>query len=235
MKSLIRVIINKTNIFIFFLSIFLFLADTYTLTWPIPEGSPGRYSITSTLGEFRSATRTHKGIDIGVKQQPVLAAEDGMITGKGYTDSTGYYLEINKRFRYYHLEKDDYFNNIKVGDYVREGQRIATSGNSGVDSRGNPYPYHLHFEVGDRNNSENPLLYFEIPDTNNGVIGEVYFKSVDKLLVLKDGMIFNKSKPFPESGEFIVNAYDISNTGSNRVNFYKIVSIFDNKVLKERQ
>ena len=55
---------NKlTNITL--LAILFLLSDNiYPLTWPIPEGSPGRYSITGTLGEFRDATRTHKGIDI---------------------------------------------------------------------------------------------------------------------------------------------------------------------------
>jgi hypothetical protein len=127
------------------------------------------------------------------------------------------------------LNNDEYFEKAQKDMAVREGERIATSGESG-SAVGHP---HLHFEIGDEKDPENPLLYFDIPDTNNGVIGEVYFKSVDKLFVLKDGMIFNKSKPFPGSGEFIVNAYDISNTGSNHVNFYKIVSTIDNKVLKE--
>ena len=178
MKSLINNKKNKKkiNIFLFLPNVLLFLTNIYPLTWPIPEGSPGRYSITSTLGEYRDARRTHKGIDIGVREQPVLASEDGEITDKGYDNGRGYYLEINYRFRYFHLVNDVYYQNINQNDIVYEGQRIATSGNSGFDRYGNPYPYHLHFEVGDRNNPENPLLYFSIPDTNDGYIGVVYFR-----------------------------------------------------------
>jgi hypothetical protein len=218
-----------------FLAILFLLSDNiYPLTWPIPKGTSGRYSITSTLGEFKSATRTHKGIDIGVSYSPVVSPVDGVITIKKENDgAAGNWLEIKGingiLYRFYHLNNDEYFEKAQKDMAVREGERIATSGESG-SAVSHP---HLHFELGDEKDPENPLLYFDIPDTNNGVIGEVYFKSVDKLFVLKDGMIFNKSKPFPESGEFIVNAYDISNTGSNHVNFYKIVSTIDNKVLKE--
>jgi hypothetical protein len=66
-----------------FLAILFLLSDNiYPLTWPIPKGTSGRYSITSTLGEFRSATRTHKGIDIGVSYSPVVSPVDGVITIK---------------------------------------------------------------------------------------------------------------------------------------------------------
>jgi murein DD-endopeptidase MepM/ murein hydrolase activator NlpD len=216
-------ILNKKKLNPSGIMIVIFFLPTigFCLTWPIPIGFPGRESITGTHGEFRSETRTHVGVDIGVVNQPVIASASGTVES-GWREDRGWYVIINNYYKYYHLANDSYLAPNK--SIVNEGDRIGTSSNTGAAGT-----YHLHFGMGD----ENPLLYFDIPDTNNGVIGEVYFKSVDKLLVLKDGMIFNKSNPFPVSGEFVVNAYDISNTGSNHVNFYKIVSILDNKVLKE--
>jgi murein DD-endopeptidase MepM/ murein hydrolase activator NlpD len=206
----------------------LFVRISYSLTWPVE----GYYGITSTHGEFRDARRTHKGIDISCPDgTPVRATISGnaIIDGSS-TDREGYWVKIGTHF-FAHLREHDP-SIIGNNKYVTEGDIIGYSSNTCLPNPEKPwiqYPYHLHFGMGD----ENPLLYFKIPDTNNGVIGELYFKSVDKLLVLKDGMIFNKSNPFPVSGEFIVKAYDISNTGSNHVNFYKIVSTIDNKVLKE--
>jgi murein DD-endopeptidase MepM/ murein hydrolase activator NlpD len=202
----------------------LFVRISYSLTWPVED----YYGITSTHGEFRDARRTHKGIDISCPDgTPVRATISGnAIKGGSSTDREGYWVKIGDHF-FAHLREEP-----RRAGAVNEGDIIGYSSNTGLPNPEKPwiqYPYHLHFGMGD----DNPLLYFKIPDTNNGVIGEVYFKSVDELLVLEYGMIFNKSHPFPAFGEFIVNAYDISNTGSNHVNFYKIVSILDNKVLKE--
>lgn len=209
-----------------FLSIIFLVNNIYTLTWPIPEGSPGRYSITSTLGEYRSATRTHEGIDIGVSYCPVVSPVNGVITQKKENDgAAGNWLEINGIYRFFHLNNDSYFQNVYEHMPVYEGERVATSGESG-SADGHP---HLHFEI----LNTNPLLLFSITDTYNGSIRVIYFRHGNELLPLTDGMIFNRDNPFPSRGEFIVNAYDVSNTGRNRVNFYRIVSILDGEVLKD--
>jgi len=205
-------------------TIFFLRNNIYSLTWPIPENFPGRESITGTFGEYRDATRTHEGIDIGVSYQPIIAPESGEITAKGeQSGGAGYWLEINHYYKFYHLFNDKYYEDAYVGMPVIEGQRIATSGESG-SAKGRP---HLHFGMGD----ENPLLYFDISDTKDGLIVKVYFRHDGQLLELTDGMVFNKSNLFPASGEFIVNAYDKSNVG-NKVNFYKITCILNGKELK---
>jgi len=218
---------NSTNIkniiflhVIVSVTLLFFPIESFCLSWPIPEGCPDRTSITGTHGEYRDITRTHVGIDIGVVEQPVIASVGGKVKS-GYGSETGYYVKIGD-YRYYHLANDEYL--AKDGSWVNEGDRIGTSSNTGASGK-----YHLHFGIGD----DNPLLYFSIPDTNDGSIGKVYFRHNGNLLELTNGMIFNRDNPFPASGEFIVNAYDVSNTGRNHVNFYRIVSLLDGDVLRD--
>jgi len=90
------------------------------------------------------ASTNHKGIDIGVSYQPCYAVASGTVTfvDNAGSSNAGIYLIIdlgnNTVVRYLHLSKIE----VKLGDKVSKGQRIATSGNTGVGS--GP---HLHFEV----------------------------------------------------------------------------------------
>lgn len=118
-----------------------------TLGWPISTSSPNYNAITSYFGNRESpvpgASTYHRGIDIGVSTgTPVHSAADGYVLDVQYTGVRGLFVLIkhgnNLYTRYQHLSS----SNVSAGQYVKRGQQIARSGNSGIGS--GP---HLHFEV----------------------------------------------------------------------------------------
>jgi len=155
----------------------------YTLTnntawwWPIGstnETSPGIYGgnpytthITSNYG-YRIHPTTHErsfhtGIDIGwsgIDGQPVIAARDGKVT-LHVTDSptAGNYVVVDHgdgyATRYLHMKENSVV--VKVGDQVRQGQKI---GSVGMTGRGTGS--HLHFDILVNNNYVNPLDYVSV-------------------------------------------------------------------------
>ena len=104
-------------------------------------------AITSYFGNRESpvpgASTNHRGIDIGVSTgTPVYSSADGYVLDVQYTGVRGLFVLIkhgnNLYTRYQHLSS----SNVSAGQYVKRGQQIARSGNSGIGS--GP---HLHFEV----------------------------------------------------------------------------------------
>lgn len=85
----------------------------------------------------------HDGIDYAVPTgTPVEAAAEGTITHTGYTSGYGHTVIIKHQegFETLYAHLNSY--HVSEGEYVREGQVIAASGNSGRST--GP---HLHFEV----------------------------------------------------------------------------------------
>jgi murein DD-endopeptidase MepM/ murein hydrolase activator NlpD len=87
--------------------------------------------------------RHHDGIDIGIRYGSVVAADGGEVIYAGNRgDGYGNKIIINhgggRQTLYAHLSEID----VHVGEKVYQGQRIATSGNTGSST--GP---HLHFEV----------------------------------------------------------------------------------------
>lgn len=118
-----------------------------TLGWPISTSSPNYNAITSYFGNRESpvpgASTYHRGIDIGVSTgTPVYSSADGYVLDVQCTGVRGLFVLIkhgnNLYTRYQHLSS----SNVSAGQYVKRGQQIARSGNSGIGS--GP---HLHFEV----------------------------------------------------------------------------------------
>lgn len=118
-----------------------------TLGWPISTSSPNYNAITSYFGNRESpvpgASTYHRGIDIGVSTgTPVYSSADGYVLDVQSTGVRGLFVLIkhgnNLYTRYQHLSS----SNVSAGQYVKRGQQIARSGNSGIGS--GP---HLHFEV----------------------------------------------------------------------------------------
>ena len=118
-----------------------------TLGWPISTSSPNYNAITSYFGNRESpvpgASTYHRGIDIGVSTgTPVYSSADGYVLDVQYTGVRGLFVLIkhgnNLYTRYQHLSSP----NVSAGQYVKRGQQIARSGNSGIGC--GP---HLHFEV----------------------------------------------------------------------------------------
>ena len=97
----------------------------------------------------------HYGIDIGEENnKPVWAVADGKVVMAQWYGGYGKYVEIDHgngiHSFYGHLNSYD----VKVGDYVTQGQEIGKVGNTG-QSTGN----HLHFGVKKGDTSINPFIY----------------------------------------------------------------------------
>lgn len=125
----------------------------YNLVWPTSAKTiTGKYG---THGSTRSnGTRYHSGIDIGsaVGSNCYATADGVVVLCKSSDDASG---TIGGRGRYiviYHSNGNfsslyEHLNSVsvKVGDTVKAGQKIGTTGNSGWQSKGNHYAAHLHF------------------------------------------------------------------------------------------
>ena len=115
--------------------------------------------ISSTFGRRSSPTKgassNHQGVDwatpIGTS---VVASCGGTVSKAGWASGYGYCVfiehEDGKQTRYGHLSKVL----VKAGQKVKQGEKIALSGNTGVST--GP---HLHFEIRVNGTAVNPLSY----------------------------------------------------------------------------
>ncbi len=130
----------------------------------IPNGSPvPNKGITSGFGYRIHPTLNrrefHRGTDIrAAMKTEILATADGVIEYAGLHNKSGYgrliILDHNYGFKTYygHLNKIL----IKAGEYVKKGDVIGLSGNSGMSN--GP---HLHYEVRFTQRVLNPLLFMK--------------------------------------------------------------------------
>ena len=107
--------------------------------------------------------KLHSGIDIPADQGAViLAAADGTVTETGFDAARGNYLVLDHgdglTTLYAHCRNVD----VKEGDTVKVGEMVAAVGSTGMST--GP---HLHFEVRQDGEAQNPVVYFdsEIRDT----------------------------------------------------------------------
>jgi len=184
------------------------VGNVYALTWPVDSTD-----ISATHGEFREATRLHKGVDVAVTSVTVYASVSGTVV-TSWSDLGGNEITIGNCY-YAHLS--EYIAKHKQD--VKEGEAIAISGNTGPVGT----PYHLHFGMGE----DNPLLSFNIPDKEPGSVTGIYFRQGTILRKIENNGIYN----FKGDIEIIANAYDVSNH-LNHVNFYKIKSQIDGTEIK---
>ena len=101
----------------------------------------------------------HEGIDFaGSPGTPILAAAGGVVVYAEYHAGYGNMVEIDHGndliTRYAHCLK----LNVKVGDMVLRGAKIAEMGSSGRSTG-----THLHFEVRQRGVSVNPAQFLQLP------------------------------------------------------------------------
>ncbi|MBP5198925.1 MAG: M23 family metallopeptidase [Lachnospiraceae bacterium] len=115
--------------------------------------------LTSGFGRRKAPTRGastyHKGVDWSTpKGTPVYASCGGVVAKAGWGSGYGYVVYINhedgRQTRYGHLSKVL----VSAGQSVKQGERIALSGNTGVST--GP---HLHFEILINGSQVNPLNY----------------------------------------------------------------------------
>lgn len=115
--------------------------------------------VTSTFGNraqpVPGASTYHQAVDWATPTgTPVYASSGGTVERAGWIGSYGYAVYINhpdgRQTRYAHLSKIL----VKAGQKVKQGDRIALSGNTGVTS--GP---HLHFEMIINGKKVDPLKY----------------------------------------------------------------------------
>lgn len=105
----------------------------------------------------KGASTYHKGIDWAVPTgTAVRATSGGVVTKAGWGSGYGYVVYIRhpdgKESRYGHCSKVL----VKAGQSVKQGEKIALSGNTGVST--GP---HLHFEILVGGSQTNPLKYVQ--------------------------------------------------------------------------
>lgn len=103
----------------------------------------------------KGASTYHRGIDWAVPTgTAVFASSGGTVARAGWGSGYGYVVYIDhadgRQTRYAHLSKVL----VKAGQTVKQGERIALSGNTGVST--GP---HLHFEMLINGSQVNPLKY----------------------------------------------------------------------------
>jgi murein DD-endopeptidase MepM/ murein hydrolase activator NlpD len=141
------------------------------LASPLGPGSADwRDFITSVTG-YRmifGGLEMHNGLDLGLPEgTPVYAAGSGEVTGAGYNDSSGNYIELAVKdsgsdtvfVTYMHLGLIE----ASKGEVVAEGQRIGLSGNTGRS-----VGPHLHIQVSKNGEILNPLFLIRLPETGAG-------------------------------------------------------------------
>ncbi len=117
--------------------------------------------LTSKFGPRKAPTKGassyHKGVDWAIASgSSVYASSGGVVTKAGWGSGYGYVVYIDHgngtETRYAHLSKVL----VSKGQRVKQGERIAKSGNTGVST--GP---HLHFELIMNGNRVDPLKYIQ--------------------------------------------------------------------------
>lgn len=104
----------------------------------------------------KGASTYHKGVDWAIPTgSAVFASCGGTVSRAGWGSGYGYVVYIDHeggaQTRYGHLSKVL----VKVGQTVKQGERIALSGNTGIST--GP---HIHFEILINGSAVNPAKYF---------------------------------------------------------------------------
>ena len=103
----------------------------------------------------KGASTNHKGVDWGIPRgSTIVASSGGTVTKAGWGGGYGYVVYIKHpggiETRYAHCSKVL----VSAGQTVKQGQKIALSGNTGVST--GP---HLHFEIRMNGTPVNPFSY----------------------------------------------------------------------------
>ena len=101
-------------------------------------------------------TQRHYGVDVpAVTNTPIKAVSDGRVVFSEWTIDTGFVIILEHSFNLISVYKHNSSGLITQGDYVKSGQAIALSGNTGELTTGP----HLHFELWSNGNPVDPLEY----------------------------------------------------------------------------
>ena len=169
--------------------IMLSVAETKALFDGIPNGDPtgGKGRISDHYG-YRTHPvlhhrQMHAGLDFAMPVgTPIYATANGVVLSAGIQPGYGHMVEIRHNFgfgtRYGHLNGK---YAVKQGDFVKKGDIIAYSGNSGLST--GP---HLHYEIRFISKALNPINFVNWKQENYKDIfqkeGQIQWQSLVKLL-----------------------------------------------------
>lgn len=116
------------------------------LSWPVSSSSSYYNYISSYFGirdaPTSGASTNHGAVDIPISYQPVYSPAAGKVIVATYVSGYGNYIMIDHGNNVYTAFAHLSAYSISKGSVVTKGQKIATSGNTGVST--GP---HLHYEV----------------------------------------------------------------------------------------
>ncbi|MBR4355870.1 MAG: M23 family metallopeptidase [Elusimicrobiaceae bacterium] len=105
----------------------------------------------------RRTTRRHNGVDFaGKPDSPIVVTADGVVRHAGWVPSYGQAILVDHGFGYSTLYAHTTAIQVKAGDVVKRGDKIATMGSSGRSTG-----THLHYEVWKDGQAVNPRNYFK--------------------------------------------------------------------------
>ena len=129
-------------------------AKSRFLNWPVQDSRT--ISLSNPYGERENGT-FHTGVDIPAEQGAViLAAADGTVTEVGYDAERGNYLILDHGDGLATLYSQCRDFTVEEGDAVRAGEMLGAVGKTGMAT--GP---HLHFEVRQDGEPQNPVAYFD--------------------------------------------------------------------------
>lgn len=103
------------------------------------------------------SSKRHNGVDFaGKPDSPIVVTADGVVRHAGWVPSYGQAILVDHGFGYSTLYAHTTGIQVKAGDVVKRGQKIATMGSSGRSTG-----THLHYEVWKDGQAVNPRNYFK--------------------------------------------------------------------------
>ncbi len=100
----------------------------------------------------------HYGVDISLDENsPVKATAEGVVVFAEWTVETGYVIILKHDFNLLSVYKHNITLLKRQGDYVKKGEVIALTGNTGEYTTGP----HLHFELWENAHALNPQDFFD--------------------------------------------------------------------------
>lgn len=123
-----------------------------------PSNAPISSGFGYRLDPFgRRTTKRHNGVDFaGRPDSPIVVTADGVVRHAGWVPSYGQAILVDHGFGYSTLYAHTTGIQVKAGDVVKRGDKIATMGSSGRSTG-----THLHYEVWKDGQAVNPRNYFK--------------------------------------------------------------------------
>lgn len=114
--------------------------------------------IKGRISQHFNSEKRHYGIDVSVEENsPVKAVADGIVLFSEWTVETGYVIILKHDFNLISVYKHNITLLKKQGDYVKQGEVIALTGNTGEFTTGP----HLHFELWEEGHAVDPEVFFD--------------------------------------------------------------------------